>query len=154
MDTPETSEQIIQPDQPWREQLRELWAYRELFGAFVRRQLLVRYRQTAIGILWSVLRPIIVMAAFTIVFHRVAGLQSGDTPYVLVALSGVLAWHFFAQTVTDSTHLLVNAAEMVRKIYFPRIVLPAAACLTALVDMLIGVIVFVVVAMFNDALTT
>jgi lipopolysaccharide transport system permease protein len=149
METPETTEQIIEPRQSVREQMREMWAYRELFGAFVRRQFLIRYRQTAIGGLWSILRPVITMAAFTVVFHRVAGIESGETPYVLVALSGVLAWHFFAQTVTDSTHLLVNAANMIRKIYFPRIVLPAAACLTALLDMLIGLLVFAVVAAFS-----
>jgi lipopolysaccharide transport system permease protein len=148
MDVSDPTRQVIEPRQPMREQLRELWAYRELFGAFVRRQFLVRYRQTAIGVLWSVLRPLITMAAFTVVFHRVAGVESGETPYVLVALVGVLAWHFFAQTVTDSTHLLVNAADMIRKVYFPRVVLPAAACLTALLDMLVGLLVYVAVATF------
>jgi len=121
---------------------RELWEYRELFGALAMRAVLGRYRQTIIGVLWAVVRPVVTMVTLTIVFNRVGKMASGDTPYLLFALAGVVPWLLFSHCITGASASLVTSAEMIKKVYFPRLIIPAAACMTALVDFLVSLAVF------------
>jgi lipopolysaccharide transport system permease protein len=113
---------------------RDLWRYRDLFYFLAWRDLLVRYKQTVFGVLWAVLRPLLTMAIFVVIFGRVAGLPSDGAPYALLVLGGMLPWQFFATALADSSSSLVANANLITKIYFPRIILPASSVIVALVD--------------------
>lgn len=122
---------------------RELWEYRELFAFLAWRDVLVRYKQTAIGILWAVIRPLMTMVVLTIIFGKLAGLPSNDTPYPLLALAGTLPWQFFANALTESSNSVVAGASMVSKIYFPRIIIPTTPVLAGLVDLGISFLILI-----------
>lgn len=113
---------------------RDLWRYRDLFYFLAWRDILVRYKQTIIGVLWAVLRPLLTMVIFVMIFSRVAGLQSADMPYPLLVLAGMLPWQFFATALSESSSSLVSNTNLVTKIYFPRIILPASSVIVALAD--------------------
>ena len=145
---------VIRPPRGLQLDLAELWAYRELLGVMAWRNVLARYKQTVMGVLWAILRPVVTMAVFTLVFHRLAGLESGGGPYALMALAGVLPWQLFSQSVTGCTSSIVTSAEMIKKVYFPRLIIPASACAVALLDFLIGLAVFgVVMAIYGQPVT-
>ena len=114
--------------------LRDLWRYRELLYFLTWRDVKVRYKQTALGAAWAVIQPLAQMLLFTLVFHRVAGLGSGDVPYPLFAYAGLLLWTFFANAVLNSTHSLVTNTNLITKVYFPRAFVPAASVAAGLVD--------------------
>lgn len=113
---------------------RDLWRYRDLFFFLAWRDLLVRYKQTVFGVLWAVLRPFLTMVIFVLIFSRLAGLPSDGVPYALLVLGGMLPWQFFATALADSSSSLVTNANLITKIYFPRIILPASSVIVALVD--------------------
>ena len=113
---------------------RDLWRYRDLFFFLAWRDLLVRYKQTVFGVLWAVLRPFLTMTIFVVIFSRLAGLPSDGVPYALLVLGGMLPWQFFATALADSSSSLVTNANLITKIYFPRIILPASSVIVALVD--------------------
>lgn len=113
---------------------RDLWRYRDLFYFLAWRDILVRYKQTVIGVLWAILRPFLTMLIFVAIFSRVAGLPSGDMPYPILVLAGMLPWQFFATSLAESSSSLVANANLITKIYFPRIILPASSVIVALVD--------------------
>jgi lipopolysaccharide transport system permease protein len=112
----------------------ELWAYRELFVFLAWRDVLIRYKQTVIGIAWAVVRPIVTTVVFTVVFGVLAKLPSGGVPYPVLSMAALLPWQFFANSLTESSNSLVANANMISKIYFPRAVMPASAILSGLVD--------------------
>lgn len=141
MHAPET---IIEPRKHARHIWRELWLYRELLYFMAWRDLLVRYKQTVIGIAWSVLRPVITMIVLTLVFGKLAKLPSGDVPYPLLVYAAMLPWQFFSNTFGVSANSLISNANMISKTYFPRIILPTTAMLTSLVDFLIAFSIYVV----------
>jgi lipopolysaccharide transport system permease protein len=114
--------------------LKELWAYRELFFFLTWRDVKVRYKQTALGVAWAVLQPVFAMIVFTLFFGRFAGIPSDGVPYPLFAFAGLLPWTFFSNAVTASSNSLVGNANLITKVYFPRIVIPAAATAAGLVD--------------------
>lgn len=118
----------------------ELWRYRELFGFLVWRNVIIRYKQTVVGIAWAVLRPLLTMIVFTIVFGRIAKLPSGGIPYPILTLAALLPWQFFANSLTESSNSLVNNAGMISKIYFPRLIMPTSAVLSGIVDFIISFI--------------
>jgi len=121
---------------------RELWRYRELFQVLAWRDVAVRYKQTAIGVAWAVVRPFITMVVFTLVFSRLAKLPSdGNVPYAVMVLAGVLPWTFFSTALSDASNSLVSNANLIGKTYFPRMIVPAAAILAALVDFAIGLVI-------------
>ena len=120
---------------------RELWRYRELFQVLAWRDVAIRYKQTAIGVAWAVVRPLLTMVVFTLVFGRLARLPSDGVPYALMVLAGVLPWTFFSTALSDASNSLVNNANLIGKTYFPRLILPAAAILAALVDFGIGLLI-------------
>jgi lipopolysaccharide transport system permease protein len=112
---------------------------RELLIFLAWRDISARYRQSVLGVLWAVIQPLAMMAAFTLVFDRVAGVDTGDTPYALVALSGLVVWQLFARTLSGVAYVVVGNAGMVTKIYFPRLILPLATSLAALVDFAVAI---------------
>jgi lipopolysaccharide transport system permease protein len=114
---------------------RDLWEYRELFYFLAWRDVCVRYKQSALGIGWAVIRPTLTMVVFTIVFSRLAKLSApGAVPYALLVMSAMLAWQFFATALADSSNSLISNANLISKVYFPRILVPAAAVGTSFVD--------------------
>jgi lipopolysaccharide transport system permease protein len=124
---------------PWR----EIWNYRELFVFLAWRDILVRYKQTIIGIAWSVIRPLLTMIVFTIIFGRLAKFPSEGIPYPILVFAGLLPWQLFANAFTASSTSLVANASMISKVYFPRIIIPASAIIVSLVDFLITFMIMV-----------
>lgn len=123
--------------------LAELWAYRQLLFFLVWREVKVRYKQTAIGIAWAVIQPLLTMGIFAVVFGRLAGIPSDGVPYPLFVFAALIPWTYFAQAVTRSGASLIGDASLIRKIYFPRMVIPGAAVLSPAVDALLALLVLV-----------
>jgi len=118
---------------------RELWRFRELFLVMAWRDIAVRYKQTVLGILWAVLQPVVTMVVFTFIFNRVGKIASGDaTPYPIFLYVGLLLWQYYSSTLANASNSLVTHQNMLQKIYFPRLILPATAAATGLVDMAIS----------------
>ncbi len=116
----------------------ELWGYRELLCFLTWRNVAVRYKQTVIGVAWAIIRPVLTMLVFTVIFGKVAKLPSDGTPYALLAIAGTVPWLFFSSSLTESSNSLVANAGMISKIYFPRLIMPAAAVLSSTVDFMIS----------------
>jgi len=119
----------------------DLWRYRELFYFLSWRDILVRYKQTAIGVAWSVIRPVLTMIVFTIIFGRIAKLPSGDIPYPILVFVAMLPWQLFANSLTESSMSLIGNANMISKIYFPRMIMPASSIIVAFIDFFISFII-------------
>ncbi len=136
-------ELIIEPRKRVSHIWREIWLYRELLFFITWRDLIVRYKQTVIGIAWSIARPVITMVVLTVVFGKLAKLPSGDVPYPLMVYAAMLPWQFFSGTFSVSANSLTSNANMISKTYFPRIILPATAMLTSLVDFLIAFSIYI-----------
>ncbi|MDA8086207.1 MAG: ABC transporter permease [Nitrospiraceae bacterium] len=120
---------------------RDLWRYRGLFYFLSWRDVLVRYKQTAFGIAWAVLQPFLTMIVFTVVFGRLAKLPSGNVPYPVMVFAALLPWQFFANAFTASSNSLVSNANMVSKIYFPRLIIPASAVVVGFVDFMVSCVI-------------
>jgi len=132
----------IQPNNRWFHiNLPELWLYRELFYIFVWRDIKVRYKQTAIGILWAILQPFLMMVIFSVFFGRLAKIPSGYIPYPVFVFAGLLFWNYFSTSVSSASNSLVEHENMIKKIYFPRLILPFSSSLTPMVDFCIAFIV-------------
>jgi lipopolysaccharide transport system permease protein len=116
----------------------DLWSYRELLYFLTWRDIKVRYKQTALGAAWAIIQPLATMLLFTLVFNRLAGLDTGRVPYPLFAYTGLLIWTFFSNAVTNSTNSLINNTNLITKVYFPRAFIPAAAAAAGLVDLAIA----------------
>ena len=129
---------IIEAGKTERHYWVDLWKYRELFFFLSWRDILVRYKQTAIGVLWAVLRPLLTTAVFVFIFGRLAKMSSGDVPYTITVFAGMLPWQFFASALTEASNSLIMNANMISKIYFPRMVMPASAVMVALMDFMIS----------------
>ena len=130
-------EVIIEPGQTERNYWKDLWRYKELFYILSWRDLKVRYKQTIIGVLWSVLRPLLTMLIFTFVFSRVVK-QDTAVPYALLVFAGLLPWQFFATSLSEASNSLIGNERLISKIYFPRMIIPAASVITSLVDFFIS----------------
>ena len=116
----------------------ELWRYRELFMVLAWRDLSVRYKQTVIGVLWALIRPVLSVLIFTIIFGHLAKLPSvGMAPYAIMVFSGMLPWTFFATTLADASNSLIINTNLITKIYFPRMIVPVATVIVALADFVI-----------------
>lgn len=135
----------------WRELLR----YRELFLFLTWRDILVRYKQTAIGILWSIMRPLLTMLVFTFIFGKVASMpKEGTAPYALMVFAALLPWQMFSNAVQESSNSLIVNADMIAKIYFPRIIMPLSSIFTALVDFAIALAIYLVMMVFFGVIPT
>jgi lipopolysaccharide transport system permease protein len=122
---------------------RDLYRYRELFYFLSWRDILVRYKQTVIGIAWAVVRPFLTMVVFTIVFGKLAKLPSEGAPYPILVFSAVLPWQFFANALSETSNSLIGNANLISKIYFPRLIIPASSVITSFVDFLISGVILV-----------
>ncbi len=119
----------------------DLWRYRELFWFLAWRDILVRYKQTVIGVAWTLLRPLLTLIAFTLVFGKLAGLESGGLPYALIVISGLLPWLFFANAFSEAANSMMDNASLITKVYFPRIIIPASAVIVSLVELLLSLLI-------------
>jgi lipopolysaccharide transport system permease protein len=135
---------IIEPGRHERNYWRDLWRYRELFRVLAWRDLAVRYKQTVIGAAWAVIRPFLTMVVFAVIFGRIAKLPSdGTAPYPLLVFAGMLPWTFFSNGLSEASNSLIGNANLISKIYFPRLIVPLATVVVAFVDFLISFLILV-----------
>jgi lipopolysaccharide transport system permease protein len=134
----------IEPRPSWASlNLRDLWGFRELLYFLTWRDVKVRYKQTVLGALWAILQPLLMMVIFSLLFGRLAGIQSEGVPYPLFAYSGLLPWIFFSTAITSSGNSLVGSAHLITKVYFPRLIIPSAAVCAAMVDLALSFAVLI-----------
>jgi lipopolysaccharide transport system permease protein len=137
----EQPELLIKPGMGAIHYWRDIWRYRELFFFLAWRDILVRYKQTAIGIAWSVIRPLATMLVFTIVFGTLAKLPSNGVPYPIMVYAAMLPWQFFANSLTESSNSLIDNANLLTKVYFPRLIVPAGSVIVGLADFFISLVI-------------
>ena len=143
---------VIEAGRTERHYWRDLWAYRELLLFLAWRDILVRYKQTVIGIAWSVIRPVLTMVVFTVVFGRIANLPSEGVPYPLLVFAAMLPWYFFATALSEGSNSLVQNANIVSKVYFPRLIIPVSTIAVSLVDFLISLVLLAGLMVWYQAL--
>jgi lipopolysaccharide transport system permease protein len=134
---------IIKPGKRFIHYWKEILDYRELFYILAWRDIAVRYKQTVLGSVWAVLRPLLTMLVFTVVFGRIAKLPSSGAPYPLMVFAGMLPWQFFASSLSESSNSLLVNAPMLTKVYFPRLIMPASAVIASFVDFIISFVILV-----------
>ena len=135
---------VIEPSRGWVAlRLDELWEHRELLYFFVWRDVKVRYKQTALGAAWAVLQPLLTMLIFTIFFGRMAGIGSEGLPYPIFSYAGLLPWTFFSQGLGQASNSLVGSASLLKKVYFPRLIVPLSSVLGGLVDFAVAFVVLI-----------
>ncbi len=144
---------IIERGRTEKNYWRDIWRFRELFYILSWRDIKVRYKQTVIGAAWSIFRPLLTMLVFTFVFSRVAKLAApGDTPYAILVLAGLLPWQLFSTSLSEASSSLVGNANLITKVYFPRLIIPASAVITSFVDFAISFgLLLVMMAYFGTA---
>lgn len=155
--TEETATQItyIKPKKSWLSlDLREIWTYRELLYFLTWRDVKIRYKQTAIGVLWVILQPIITTAIFTVLFSNFARFETKDVPYPLFALSGLMIWLFVHTSITMASNSFVSNTNLVTKVYFPRLIVPFAATLAGITDLFFSLIILVVLMIYYGTAPT
>ena len=140
----------IEPSQ-WRNLLawQEFWKYRELLYFLTWRDVKVRYKQTAIGVLWAILQPVLTTAIFTVIFSRFARFDSIDVSYPLFALSGLLIWIFVSSSINTAGNSLISNSNLVTKVYFPRLIVPISATLGSLIDLILGSLILLGLMFYN-----
>ncbi len=144
------SEIVIEAGKTELHYWRDLWHYRELFYFLAWRDILVRYKQTVIGLAWGVIQPLMMTFIYVMVFQYFAGMKSeGSAPYSVMVLAALLPWQFFSRAISESSHSLIRNANLVSKIYFPRLIVPAASVITAVIDFLICAVLLTVVMIFT-----
>jgi lipopolysaccharide transport system permease protein len=131
-----TEELIIEPGRSEKNYWKDLWRYRELFYILSWRDIKVRYKQTVIGAAWGVIRPLLTMIVFTFVFGKIANLEDKNItiPYPIIVFAGLLPWQFFATALSDASNSLIGNSNLISKVYFPRMIIPASSVITSLVD--------------------
>jgi lipopolysaccharide transport system permease protein len=134
---------VIEAGRTERHYWKDLWRYRELFYFLAWRDILVRYKQTAVGVLWALIRPLFTMVVFTLVFGKLAKLPSDGAPYPILVFAAMLPWQFFSSALTEAGNSLIANANMISKVYFPRLVVPTSAVIVSFVDFLISGIILV-----------
>lgn len=145
-------ELIIEAGRTEAQYFRDLWRYRELFYFLAWRDILVRYKQTAIGVAWALIRPFLTMVVFTVVFGRLANLPTeGSAPYPILVFSALLPWQFFSNALSECSNSLITNANLISKVYFPRLVVPTSAVIVSFVDFLIsGIILLGLMAWYQE----
>jgi lipopolysaccharide transport system permease protein len=140
---------LIEPVKGWRSlDLKELWAYRELLYVLTMRDIKVRYKQTVLGFTWAIIQPVMMMVVFSIFFGGLAKMPSDGFPYPIFVYAGLLPWTFFANSVTSSANSLVGAANLISKVYFPRLIIPLASIGSGLVDFAIAGAILLALMLF------
>jgi lipopolysaccharide transport system permease protein len=135
---------VLEPGRTERHYWRELWEYRELFRVLAWRDVAVRYKQTVIGAAWAVIRPFLTLVVFTVIFGKLANLPSdGSAPYAIMVFAGMLPWTLFSSALADASNSVVGSANLISKVYFPRLIVPMAAAGVAFVDFAINFMMLV-----------
>jgi lipopolysaccharide transport system permease protein len=129
---------VIEAGRTERHYWRDLWRFRELLYFLSWRDILVRYKQTVIGVAWSVIRPVLTMIVFTVIFGKLAKFPSGNAPYAILVYAAMLPWQFFANALSESSNSLISNSNMISKVYFPRLIVPTSAVVVSLVDFFIS----------------
>jgi lipopolysaccharide transport system permease protein len=132
---------VLEQGRAERHYWRDLWAYRELFAILAWRDVAVRYKQTVIGVTWAVVRPLMTMVVFTVVFGRLARLPSEGSPYPVMVFAGMLPWFLFSTILSEASTSMVGNAHLVGKVYFPRLIIPASAAVVALFDFFLNLVI-------------
>ncbi|MCW3117693.1 MAG: o-antigen export system permease protein [Chitinophagaceae bacterium] len=144
-----TFKTIIEPGRSEKNYWKDLWRYRELFYILSWRDIKVRYKQTTIGVMWAIIRPLLTMIVFTFVFGRLAKMPAGgNAPYAILVFAGLLPWQFFSNALTESSNSLIGNEKLITKVYFPRLIIPASSVITSFIDFLISFALFLVVCIF------
>jgi lipopolysaccharide transport system permease protein len=140
---------VLEPSKGWVSlQLKDLWAYRELLYFLVWRDVKVRYKQTVLGAAWAVIQPVTTMIVFSIFFGKLGKIPSDGIPYPIFSYAALLPWNFFSQAINESSNSLVGSSNLIRKVYFPRLVIPIAGVLAGLVDFAIAFVVLIVMLFY------
>ena len=135
---------IIEAGRAEKHYWADLWRYRELFYILSWRDFAVRYKQTAIGIVWAVLRPFLTMIVFTVIFGKLAKLPSdGNVPYAIMVYAAMLPWQFFASSVSESSNSLISNTQLITKVYFPRTIIPISSVVTSFIDFLVSFVILI-----------
>lgn len=134
---------LIEAGRTERHYWKDLWRFRELFFFLAWRDILVRYKQTTIGVAWALLRPLLTMLVFTLVFSKLAKLPSEGVPYPILVFAALLPWQFFSNAFTEAGNSLITNANMISKVYFPRLVVPSSAVIVSFVDFLLSGVILV-----------
>jgi len=139
------SEFIIAPPKRWLSiNWQELWRYRDLFLVLAWREIAVRYKQTALGVVWAIFQPFVTMIVFTFIFNRIANITSGDvTPYPVFLYVGLLFWQYYSGTLTNASNSMIGNASLIQKVYFPRLIVPVTAATTGLIDLAISAVILI-----------
>ena len=131
----QTTELVIESGRSEKNYWKDIWLYRELFYILSWRDIKVRYKQTVIGAAWSIIRPLLTMIVFTFIFGRIAKLPTeGSAPYAIMVYAAMLPWQFFANSLSEASNSLVGNTNLITKIYFPRMIIPASSVIVSLVD--------------------
>ena len=147
---PSKQELVIEAGRTEKQYWKDIWRYRELFYFLAWRDILVRYKQTVIGIAWALIRPFLTMVVFTVVFGNLAKLPSQGAPYPILVFSAMLPWQFFANSLSECSNSLIANANLVSKVYFPRLVVPTSAVVVSFVDFMVsGMILLGLMAWYN-----
>ena len=155
LQTPELPTLVIRPPRKWVPiDLGELWSYRELLFFFVWRDVKIRYKQTGLGVAWAVIQPLFTMVIFSIIFGGLAKIPSDGVPYPLFAIAALLPWQLFSEGLTRSTTSMVTNANIITKVYFPRLILPFSGILSPIVDFLVAVGILVVMMAYYGVMPT
>jgi len=150
-----TNEIIITSEKSARNFFSELWEYRDLFYFLAWRDFKVRYKQTVIGVAWAVIRPLLTMLVFTVLFNRIAKLPTeGGAPYPLLVFSAMLPWYFFASTLQESSQSMISNANMIGKVYFPRVIIPVSTVFVNAVDFLISLAILALLMGLSEYMPT
>ncbi len=145
-----TKELIIEAGRTESQYWKDLWRYRELFYFLAWRDILVRYKQTAIGMAWALIRPFLTMIVFSVVFGQLAKLPSEGVPYPILVFAALLPWQFFSNALSECSNSLISNANSVSKVYFPRLIVPASAVIVSFVDFMVsGMILLALMAWYN-----
>ncbi len=132
----------------WHLNLKELWLYRELAFIFSWRDIKVRYKQTAVGILWAGLQPVLTVVIFSFFFGKLANIPSDDIPYPVFAFMGIVFWNYFSISLTNASNTIIDNESIVKKVYFPRLILPISSAVTPIVDLMIALTILVVMLFY------
>lgn len=127
---------------------QELWQYRELFYFFAWRDIKIKYKQTVLGFLWAILQPLLMMTVFTLFFGRALNIPSQNLPYPVYVFSGLLIWNLFSTGLTSASNSMVNNSNIIKKIYFPRLIIPVSSILVALFDFLMAFLLLVMILIY------
>ena len=142
---------VIEPGRSEKNYWKDLWRFKELFYILTWRDIKVKYKQTILGILWAVIRPLLTMLVFTVVFGRVANMQQQSAvPYSIIVFAGLLPWQFFSNALTECSNSLIGNTNLITKVYFPRMIIPVSSIITSFIDFFISDATSTAMSIVND----